>query len=112
MDAVARGDVRTRPQAMPIEELLAGPRNRAHLKGRLIALGLLDEACAVCEITTWLGAPLSLQLHHINGDGDDNRLDNLQLLCPNCHSQTENWGGRNRPTRPRLVADDEREEAG
>jgi 5-methylcytosine-specific restriction endonuclease McrA len=33
-------------------------------------------------------------LHHINGDGRDNRLENLALLCPNCHSQTENWGGR------------------
>jgi 5-methylcytosine-specific restriction endonuclease McrA len=38
--------------------------------------------------------PLSMQLHHINGDGSDNRLENLQLLCGNCHSQTDNWGGR------------------
>jgi 5-methylcytosine-specific restriction endonuclease McrA len=34
-------------------------------------------------------------LHHVNGDGRDNRLENLQLLCPNCHSQTDNFAGRN-----------------
>jgi 5-methylcytosine-specific restriction endonuclease McrA len=36
-----------------------------------------------------------MALHHINGDGRDNRLENLQFLCPNCHSQTENFAGRN-----------------
>jgi 5-methylcytosine-specific restriction endonuclease McrA len=38
---------------------------------------------------------LSLQLHHINGERHDNRLENLALLCPNCHSQTNTWAGRN-----------------
>jgi len=35
-----------------------------------------------------------MELHHLNGDGQDNRLENLQLLCGNCHAQTDNWGGR------------------
>ena len=43
-----------------------------------------------------LGRSLSMALHHVNGDGSDNRLENLQMLCPNCHSQTENFAGRKR----------------
>jgi transposase len=96
--AVARGDVVARPRAVPIDELLARPRSRSHLKGRLLAAGLLDSRCADCGLSAWRGRPLSLQLHHVNGDGSDNRLANLQLLCPNCHSQTENWGGLNKRT--------------
>lgn len=90
-----RGDVVTRAQAMPIEQLLAGPRNRSHLKLRLLRAGLKRDECELCGITEWRGVPLSLQLHHVNGNGSDNRLENLQLLCPNCHSQTANWGRRN-----------------
>ena len=99
MDAVKRGDFRTRPQAMPIDQLLAGVRNRGHLKGRLIKAGLKRNHCEGCGLNQWMGAPLSLALHHVNGDKHDNRLENLQLLCPNCHSQTDNFAGRNRPLR-------------
>ena len=97
MDAVARGAFATRPRAMPADELfvLGTPRNRRHLRLRLIRLGLKDAACEECGLSEWRGRPLSLQLHHANGDGLDNRVDNLRVLCPNCHSQTENWGGRN-----------------
>ena len=54
--------------------------------------GLLGASCAECGISEWRGRPLSLELHHVNGNGHDNRLGNLQLLCPNCHSQTETFG--------------------
>lgn len=93
-----RGDVVPRPHAMPLARLLVVGRvtNRRHLRGRLIVAGLKEERCEVCGLDAWCRAPLVLQLHHVNGDGLDNRLENLQLLCPNCHSQTENWGGRNR----------------
>jgi 5-methylcytosine-specific restriction endonuclease McrA len=91
-----RGDIRTRPAGMPIEELLVGVRSRSHIKARLIRAGLKRNHCELCGLNSWQGAPLSLALHHINGDKHDNRLENLQLLCPNCHSQTENFAGRNR----------------
>lgn len=94
--AVRRGDLVPRLRAMPVEELLSGPRSRGHLKQRLFGLGLKSAQCERCGIADWRGRPLGMALHHINGDGADNRLENLQILCPNCHSQTENFAGRNR----------------
>jgi transposase-like protein len=97
MAAVKRGDLTTRPAAPPVTAYLVRGqrRHRGNLKRRLIAAGLKHGACEICGISEWRGEPLALALHHLNGDGRDNRLENLQLLCPNCHSQTENFAGRN-----------------
>lgn len=89
---------------MPLEDLLVAGRtttNRTHLKQRLLKARFKESRCEICGITEWQGKPLSLQLHHINGDGHDNRLENLELLCANCHSQTDTYGGRNGHRRPR-----------
>lgn len=66
------------------------------LKKRLIAENLLKYECALCQLIDWKGLPISLQLDHKNGNDSDHRLENLRLLCPNCHSQTENYAGRNK----------------
>ena len=50
--------------------------------------------CERCGLETWQGLPIPLEIHHINGDNTDNRLENLQLLCPNCHALTNNYRGK------------------
>ncbi len=80
-----------------IEELTATGRetSRAHLRWRLLKAGVLDSICAVCGIIEWQDKPLSMHLHHINGVNNDNQVENLQMPCPNCHSQTDSYSGRN-----------------
>lgn len=65
------------------------------LKNRLLEEGLKECKCEKCNNTEWLGKPIPLELHHINGDRTDNRFENLQILCPNCHAQTDNYRGKN-----------------
>ena len=70
--------------------------NISRLKQRLLNNNLLEYKCAKCGIKEWQNEPISLQLDHINGINNDHRLENLRLLCPNCHSQTETFAGKNK----------------
>ena len=76
-----------------------------HLKNKLFKFGLKKPICEICGIVEWQGKPICFNLHHINGHHADNRLENLQVLCPNCHCQTDTYGiknignGRNRKPR-------------
>ena len=71
--------------------------NKRAIKKRLLSEGLLLPVCAGCGIgQVWQERPLVLQMDHIDGDNKNNQLDNLRLLCPNCHSQTVTWAGLNR----------------
>jgi 5-methylcytosine-specific restriction endonuclease McrA len=71
--------------------------DRKIIKSKILQLGLIEKKCSSCAITdTYNGLPISLQLDHINGTNDDNRLSNLRFLCPNCHSQTETFSGKKR----------------
>lgn len=69
--------------------------NNHALKLRLIKEGILEYKCAVCGISEWMGKKISLQLDHKNGVHTDYRVENLRLLCPNCHSQTDTYGAKN-----------------
>jgi hypothetical protein len=66
------------------------------LKKKLVEDGVKENKCEMCGIFDWNGKPLSLELHHIDGNRFNNSFDNLQILCPNCHSQTDNYGSKNR----------------
>lgn len=71
------------------------PCNSWHLKKRLFKENLLEERCYRCGLTEWMGQSISLELEHINGDHNDNRIENLTILCPNCHAQTPTYRGKN-----------------
>jgi 5-methylcytosine-specific restriction endonuclease McrA len=69
---------------------------RASIRKTIIKDNLIPYKCNLCEIDSWLGNKISLHLDHINGVNHDNRLENLRFLCPNCHSQTSTYVGKNK----------------
>jgi 5-methylcytosine-specific restriction endonuclease McrA len=76
----------------------------SHVRGggrvarRVRELNVLPYRCSVCDLTEWLEKPITLHLDHINGVNNDNRVENLRFLCPNCHQQTDTWGNKRRLT--------------
>jgi len=98
-----RGRTHSWGRKAPLERVLV--RNSPYqggsykLKLRLVEAGLLSSRCESCGISRWLGANIALHLDHRNGDNRDNRLFNLRLLCPNCHSQTATYCGKNKRLR-------------
>ena len=68
--------------------------NSNDLKQRLIREGILEEVCTSCTLTEWMGQPIPLELDHINGVRTDNRIENLRIICPNCHALTPTYRGR------------------
>lgn len=70
-------------------------KNRYCLKKYLVKFELLNYQCVECGNSgTWMNKPMALQLEHINGISNDNRLENICFLCPNCHSQTSTYAGK------------------
>jgi hypothetical protein len=103
-----RGEIKARRLGVPLEVLLGRRGSRHAVKARLLREGLIRNQCDECGLSEWQGKPLSIHIDHINGIRDDHRLENLRMLCPNCHSQTDTYGARNKgrwslQDRPRSV---------
>lgn len=90
----------------PIGEILEGKHPEYQtfkLKNRLIEDGIKQNQCEICSLTEWLGKPLNCELDHINGKRHDHRLENLRMICPNCHSQTGTYRSKNRVPKRKLL---------
>ncbi len=92
-----RGSSAPTVSAVPLEQVLVDGRftNTSRLKRRLIQAGMKRARCERCHRDRWNGQPIPLELEHVDGRRENNRLSNLRLLCPNCHAQTPTYRGRN-----------------
>ena len=87
-----KGTIKISPtNRIPLEEILGGKHPQygsSKLRIRLINEGLKELKCECCGISEWNGLPAPLELDHIDGNNSNNILENLKILCPNCHAQT------------------------
>ena len=91
--------IRSKGRPYSLEDIFIenSPATRYVIRRCILQHNLLEHVCAECGLgTIWDEKPLTLHLHHINGNEHDNRLENLTWLCPNCHSQTSTYTGRKR----------------
>lgn len=81
----------------PIEDYLSNNHsiNSHALRKRLISEGYFEHKCYKCQLTQWNNLPIPLELEHKDGNHSNNNLENLTLLCPNCHAQTSTYRGKN-----------------
>ena len=88
--------IKTDSKYKTAQEYIKGTCVKSHvLKQKLIRDKIKENKCEICGITIWQGVQLPLQLHHKDGDHYNNNFDNLQILCPNCHSIQEGNAGAN-----------------
>lgn len=85
--------------SIPLESILKGnePQYQTFkLKNRLLKENIIERKCSMCNGTVWMNRPIPLELDHIDGNKYNHKLDNLRLLCPNCHTTTDTYRGKNK----------------
>jgi hypothetical protein len=85
-------------ERFPLNDILDGKHPHyatCHLRKRLLKEGVKAYVCESCKNTEWMNSPIPLECHHKNGNNADHTLDNLQLLCPNCHAMTDTYRSKN-----------------
>ena len=86
-------------KSIPLDEILSGehPSYQTYkLKNRMLKEKILENKCSECGIIEWNGKQINLELDHIDGVRGNHKLNNLRLLCPNCHSHTDTYRNKNR----------------
>lgn len=85
---------------IPLQEILEGKHpsyQTFKLKNRLLKEGIKNNKCEICDQNgIWKNKPLNCELDHIDGNDSNHKLENLRMICPNCHSQTETFRSKNR----------------
>jgi len=85
-------------EVFKLEDILQGkhPQYQSNkLRTRLLNEGVKERKCEICNLTEWNGNPIPLEVNHIDGNRHNHILENLEILCPNCHAQTDTYRGKN-----------------
>lgn len=92
-----KGTTKQSSNYMPLIEYLTNSKDiqTNKIRNKLLREGYKEYKCECCGLTEWLGQPIPLEVHHKDGNAHNNVIENYQLLCPNCHAQTDSYRGRN-----------------
>lgn len=92
-----KGYTKSSDRYIPLDEYIKKSKDvqTNKIRKKILREGIKPHKCECCGNTEWLGKPIPLEVHHKDGDNHNNDLDNLELLCPNCHAQTDTYRGKN-----------------
>jgi HNH endonuclease len=94
-----KGIKKSKPVQIKTEDILEGKYphyQRRGIKRRLFKENIKEERCEMCGLKEWRGVKIGLELDHINGNTYDHKIENLRILCPNCHATTDTYRGKNK----------------
>ena len=92
-----KGMTKSNGREMTLDEYLTNSLDiqTNKIRKKILQEGLKPHQCESCKLTEWLGQPIPLEVHHKDGDRNNNTFENYELLCPNCHAFTDSYRGKN-----------------